>query len=503
MQTRTDYAKRNIKWALLQRLIFVLCPFLIRALLIQKFSSEYLGLSGLCTSILSVLNMAEMGFSSAVLFCLYKPVADNDIKQISALMKFFRDIYKCIGLGVFIIGTIVAYFLPHLINGNIPSDVNIYVVFFLFLSNTCASYLLWGYKSTLLLAHQRNDVESKIITFSYLTQYLLQLSAIIIFVNYYFYVSALLISTICANLVRKIIAEKLYPSLRCIGSVSKEQKQFIGKKVFGAFIQKICGITRTSLGPIVVSSLLGLSLLAIYDNYLFIITSIKGTLDVIIVAITTSIGDSIAKESSSKNYNDLRKFTFIYSLIGGFCTIVLLNVIQPFMQLWMGAELMFKPETVFLLCLYFYVLTIGDVRSAYIVGAGLWWEGRYRSIAETVVNILLICILGHMYGVNGIIIGTILSVLLINFFWGNSILFDYYFKGESQKLFYCDTGKYFLVTITICVVLYYLISSMQFHNVFLNIIVNGVISVGLTILFYFLIYRKSRYFHELFKLLKK
>ena len=89
MQTRTDYAKRNIKWALLQRLIFVLCPFLIRALLIQKFSSEYLGLSGLCTSILSVLNMAEMGFSIAVLFCLYKPVADNDIKQRSD--RIFRS----------------------------------------------------------------------------------------------------------------------------------------------------------------------------------------------------------------------------------------------------------------------------------------------------------------------------------------------------------------------------------------------------------------------------
>lgn len=496
MQSRTANAKRNIKWALLQRMLFVICPFFIRAILISTFSSEYLGLSGLCTSILTVLNMAEMGFSSAVLFCLYKPVAENDSKTISALMTFFKGIYKCIGVFVLLSGSIVAFFLEDLIKGNIPDDINIYVVFYLFLMNTSASYLLWGYKSTLLLAHQRNDIDSKIITTTYFIQYLLQAVAILVFENYYFYAASLLISTLIANIIRKYIADRLYPIRNQNELVPIEQKKFIGKKVAGAFIQKICGTTRTSFGPIFVSMFLGLTQVAIYDNYLFIITSIKGTMDIIIVAITTSIGDSIARESESKNYRDLRKFTFFYSLISGICTVGLLCLFQPFMQIWMGEHYMFSFDTVILLCLYFYVLTIGDVRSSYIVGAGLWWEGRYRSVFETLVNIILICLLGYLYGVNGIICGITLSVLLVNFFWGNSILFGNYFKNESQYVFYKDTAKYFIVTTVACAVSFgftYIVRTQQ--SVF-NLIINLIICLLCTAILYFIVYRNSQFVHD-------
>lgn len=443
-----------------------------------------------------------MGFSSAVLFCLYKPVAENDLTTISILMRFFRTIYRNIGVFVLVLGIGISIFLPHFIKDEIPTDINLRIVFYLYLINTCASYLLWGYRSTLLLAHQRNDIESKIVSLSYFVQYVFQAISLIVFANFYIYAISLLLSTIIANILRKIISDRLYPQIECIGAISQELKSFIGKKVAGAFIQKICGTTRTSLGPIFVSLFLGLNQVAIYDNYLFIITSVKGTLDLVISAITTSIGDSIARESCEKNFNDLRKFTFIYSIIGGLCTICILCLIQPFINFWIGSDYMFGTDTVVLLCLYFYILTIGDVRYAYIVGAGLWWEGRYRSVAETVVNITLICVLGYYFGVNGIIIATLLSVLLINFFWGNSILFDNYFKNAKQSLFYKDTALYFIVTCLIGGVCYLVSSKIFINNSVLLILINALIVLLICPICYYIIYKDKSFFSDAIKFVK-
>ena len=104
--SRTYNAKRNIFWGLVNKFITLSLPFIIRTIIIRKLGVEYLGLGSLYSSILQVLNMAELGFSSAIIFNLYKPIAENDTGKICALMALYRKIYRIIGLGILTVGLI-------------------------------------------------------------------------------------------------------------------------------------------------------------------------------------------------------------------------------------------------------------------------------------------------------------------------------------------------------------------------------------------------------------
>lgn len=97
---------------------------------------------------------------------------------------------------------------------------------------------------------------------------------------------------------------------------------------------------------------------------------------------------------------------------------------------------MLPDSAMILLCIYLYTLCMGDVRSVYVTSAGLWWEGRYRSAAEAVSNIVLNILLGKYFGISGIIVATILSILGIDFGYGTTIVYRHYFKNGKIHTFY-------------------------------------------------------------------
>lgn len=501
--SRTANATRNIVWGTLNKCVMLIVPFIIRTIIIKTLGADYLGLSSLFTSILQVLNLTEMGFSSAVVFCLYKPIAENDEDAICALMAFYKKIYRIIGLIILIIGVLLCPFLPHLINGSWPSDINIYVLYIIYLSNTAVSYLLFSYKSALLLAYQRNDLEVKITTAVYLMQYTVQIIFLFLIGNFYIYALLFVVFTILGNLLRAYITDKYYPQYtHPVGNIPYEQKKDIQKKVVGSLIQKLCATTRNSLDSIFLSMFLGLTTITMYGNYYYILTSVHGMLSVIVTGITAGVGDSIVKEDIYKNNYDMREFSFIYSWLSGFCTICMLCLYQPFMKVWVGETLMFDFLTPLLFCVYFYSLTIGDIRSTYVTGAGLWWEGRWRSLAETATNIGLNLVLGYFFGVNGIIIATCISIILINFLWGTTILYKYYFKGIKPTSYYLDNLKYAFVTVIVATITYKITELVKIEGIMGLFVILFVVTVVSNLL-YLLMYHKSRYFKDALQIAKR
>lgn len=59
--------------------------------MIYLMGVEYLGLNSLFTSILQVLNLAELGVGSAMVYSMYKPIAENDKSTICALLKLYKN----------------------------------------------------------------------------------------------------------------------------------------------------------------------------------------------------------------------------------------------------------------------------------------------------------------------------------------------------------------------------------------------------------------------------
>ena len=133
---RTKNATRTFFFGLLTKLITILFPFIIRTIIIYKLGAEYVGLTSLFTSVLQILNVSELGISSAISFCLYKPIAEDDKKSINALIALMKKLYKIIGCVILGTGLIIIPFLKHFISGTYPESVNIYILYIIYLLNT-------------------------------------------------------------------------------------------------------------------------------------------------------------------------------------------------------------------------------------------------------------------------------------------------------------------------------------------------------------------------------
>ena len=488
---RAKNAKRSIIFGLFNKIVTLILPFIVRTILIKKLGSDYLGLSSLFTSILQVLSLSELGFSSAIIFSMYKPIADDDTDTICALQEFYRFIYRIIGCTIMGIGLCLIPFLPHLISGSYPTEINLYAIYLLYLINTSLSYFLFAYKSSILNAYQRIDIISNINTITQGSMYILQIAILYITQNYYIFILMLPVFTLVNNIINSVIVQKLYPQYICKGKLDKILLGSIKKQITGLIFNKLCQTSRNSLGIIFVSSFLGLTVTAIYSNYYYIMYAIIGIISVLTNAMVAGIGNSIIIETIEKNYDDLKKINFIYMIICGWCTICLACLYQPFMKVWVGKDLMFAYPVVILLSAYFYVLKMGDIRCLYSDAAGLWWENRYRAIIESVSNLVLIFIFVQIWGIYGIISATLISLLIINFGFGSQIVFKYYFKNNRIREYFLLHAKYASVTILVCIITYYVCSIIPFEGL-VGLGFKGLICCLLPNILYIAIYFKTK-----------
>jgi len=451
---KVQTAKRNIFWGLLNKFTLVIAPFMMRTAVVYSIGSNYLGLDSLYTSILQMLNIAELGFSSALVFSMYKPLADNDIEEVCALLNLYKKVYRIVGLVVLCLGMIVIPFLPSLIKSDTPKDINIYYLYMFFLINTVLGYWLYAYKKSLLSACRREDVVSKITSLITIIKTILQFFVLFILRNYYAFVGVMIVATVIENILANYCSNHLFIEFCPKGKTGSERIKDIIQRIKGLFIQRICATSRNSMDSIIISTYLGLNIVAMYGNYYYILFAIHGIMGTIINSILAIVGNSVAKDSPSKNYKDMLTFNFMYMWIASFCTVCMMCMYQPFITLWMGKGMLLPEKTMILLCVYFYSLCMGDVRSMYYNAAGLWWEGRYRSIVEAASNIVLNIVLGKFFGLNGVVIATLISIVVINFGYGSTIIHKYYFKGISSITFYKKHISYAFSTIVAALICY-------------------------------------------------
>ena len=221
---RAQNASRNIIFGLIQRVYQLIVPFVMRTAMIYCLGVEYLGLDGLFVSILSVLNLAELGVGSAMVYSMYKPVAQDDKKTICALMNLYKTYYRVIGFIVLIGGLAICPFVPQLISGELPGGLNVYVLFLLNLSATVLSYWLFAYKNSLFQAYQRIDVVSKITMIVNTIRYIIQFIVLFVLQDYYVYLIITLIAQAGVNIFTAAMANKMFPDFIVGGEVEKEEK---------------------------------------------------------------------------------------------------------------------------------------------------------------------------------------------------------------------------------------------------------------------------------------
>jgi O-antigen/teichoic acid export membrane protein len=293
----------------------MLMPFLSRTALIYVLGMEYVGLNSLVQSILQVLNLADLGIGTAVVYALYEPVAQGDTDAIRALMNYYRRVYRAIGCVIAVLGLALLPFLRLLIKGEPPQDVNLAILYLVYLANTVVSYLLFAYKQALPTAMQRVDVVSNVNSVTNIVLNVAQVLVLLLWKSYYAYLVVLPLSTVVNNLLMSWHVDHTYPDLRPAGQITTEQRASIRKRVAGLTIQRVCAVTRNSLDSVFLSAFIGLTVTAVYNNYLMVMGALTGILGVVSTAILPTVGNSIVTESREKNYADMRQMNYVYLLI--------------------------------------------------------------------------------------------------------------------------------------------------------------------------------------------
>ena len=500
-ESRIKNVGRNIIFSTIQKIYQLIMPFIIRTIFIMALGMEYLGLNGLFSSIIGVLSLAELGFGTALVFNMYKAVAEKDEKTICALMNYYKKCYRYIGTIILIIGIILLPFLNYLVKGDIPSDINIYILYLINLISTVISYFMFAYKNSLLIAHQRSDISSKINIITSTLHYLLQLVILLIFKNYYAYIVLMPIINVLTNIINALVANKLYPNYKAKGELSIKIKRKITEKVKALICVKIGSIVLNSVDNIVISAFLGLNVLAIYNNYYFIISAVVSLVGLLTSSSIATIGNSIVTENIEKNYKDFKRLSSLNFWVVSWCTVCLLCLYQPFMMLWVGDKNIFSMIMVILFSIYFYVLQSNQVLGAYKDAAGIWESDRYRPFIVAIVNLLINLLLVNSIGVYGIILSTVVSLLFINTPW--------LMHNVTKLVFNKKPYEYLLnwiiatiKTIFVGTVTYYICSLIPNEGI-LNFIIKVILCIIIPNIIYIILSFKSNDFKENIKFINK
>lgn len=421
---------RNTVSGIASRIVTIIFPFIIRTVIIKKIGMDYAGLNGLFSSVLLMLSISELGFGSALVYSMYKPIAEADTNKVCALLNFYKKVYRIVGCAILALGLCLLPFIRSFINGDVPEDINVYVLYLIFLFNTVIGYFAFAYKSSLLTASQRLDVSNRITICINFVMYIAQLTVLWTLKDYMSYIILSPVFTVVANIVQSIVVNKLYPQYKCRGSLEKGELRGIYKNVFALIGEKIGATVLISTDTIVISATLGLTAVACYNNYYMIISAIRNLVMVIFDSIRPSVGNSMVTESLEKNYRDFNKISALFVWISGFCSISLICLFQPFMRIWVGEEYLLSKATVIMLGVYFFGWKMLDVLVLYRDAAGMWWYGKSRPYIVSVLNILGDILLVHFFGLDGVVFATLFTSVCMSYPWLLGILFKRYFKDK-------------------------------------------------------------------------
>lgn len=500
---RTKNATRNIVFGFLLKIYQMILPFLMRTAMIYFMGIQYLGLNGLFTSILQVLNLAELGVGSAMVFSMYKPIIEDDTKKICALMNLYRIYYRIIGLVIAITGIILTPFIPYLIKGSLPSELNIYVLYYLNLATTVMTYWLYSYKNCLLTAHQREDVISKVGLFINSVQFIFQLLVVIVLKNYYIYLITALLSQINSNLITAYKVTKMFPKYKPVGKLDISEKRTINGRIRDLFTSKIGSVIVNSSDSIVISAFLGLTVLAIYQNYYFILTSVIGVVTIVFNACMAGIGNSLIVENNRKNFQDFSTFTMIVAWISCICTSCFLCLFQPFMKIWVGEDLMLGFSAVIMFCIYYFIYEFNQLFNMYKDAAGIWHEDRFRPLITAFTNLTLNIIMVQFIGIYGVLLSTIISMLFVGIPWILHNLFTTIFERKYLKIYLKKIIVYIFVTIICCVLCHFTGLIFNISNAYLILIIRLIICLTLPNVLMFSLFNRIPEFKHLISLVDR
>lgn len=473
---------RNALSAMLFELSGALLAFVVRYYFVRYLTAEYLGISGLFTNILTILSLAELGAGTAIVYSMYGPLAKDDVEQIKSLVRFYRAVYLCIGTAILVLGLCLIPFLDLFIKERpsipYPEFLTIYV---LSVAQTALSYF-FSFRYSVFSADQRGHVIQRWgICASFLR------SAVQIFLlaakrDYILYMAAGIAVTLLNDLSLTILAGREYPYLR-----EKAEKldaahiRAIRKDTFALLLYKLGTVLATTIDTLLISRFFGIVAVGLYSNYHLVISYSDKLFSNVLGTITPSLGNLMVTGDGQKRLQVFHALQLIYHWLATYLAVGLLVLFDPLIQTVFGRGYLLDRSMVVALVVSITLTNFQRPCSLTRDATGLFWHGKLRPLAMSVLNVVFSVVLIRAYGMVGVAVGTALAKLCTYVWYDPYIVYKYALKGGSLKRYflgYVSHWALLFVLAAVCGRLYLFIRLEGMPAIFLGavmvtIVVNG------------------------------
>lgn len=499
-QSRTFFAKRNVIFGFLGKLLVIVLEFFSRAVFIKFLGEELLGISGVFTNVIQILSLAELGMANVVNFSFYKPLAENDHDRIAALVSFYRSVYNVIACVVGVIGVCLIPALKYLINTDIDVP-NLPVIYLIFLAETVFSYL-FVYKASLMNAAQRGYVVAKYDMVINVVRTGLQIAAIALFQSIELYLIVKVFFSIGINWIIAKRVEKDYPFVNKKGvSLSKTEKRGIANVIRSGFVYKISGLLLNSTDNILISMMVGTVMVGRLSNYGTIIMGIGSIYTIVFSNLTAGIGNLVSTETKERRlevFNILLCVSAWMAIVFSLCFLLLSG---EFITLWLGPNFVIDKGSVFAKVLMLYCSCALQPVYSFREALGLYQKTKYVMLTAALLNIALSIVMGFFWGMAGILIASLLS-MLATYLWYEPIVLYRDCFGTSAKSYFVGRLKE-LAALALGIVVLGYFSNMWAANSWLSWLLKGCVLFVVTNAYCLLLFHRTTGFKGLVSRLKE
>lgn len=505
---RSKKALINAIYGMLGYLVFMLSNLITRSALVNVVGIELAGMDTTFKNFLSFLSLAELGIGTGLIYKLYNPIVTDNKKEIKKILNFYKQAYKIIALVFMFGGIVIACFTWAAIKEVNP--VYSGFLFVLYAGDTVASYL-YANRKALIIADQRNYLVSRNDAFVSVISFIAQVSLLYLikgnpYLSFVVYASVKILCRLLGAVLIGRKFKKLYPDIyndKSKDMIDGEERKSLLKNMSAMLMHRIGAVSVTASGSAIISAFKGLANAGIYGNYTMIITTINMMVTQIFNGITASFGQFSSTDDKQAVYNKFNVLYFANFLIMAFCCTAFAVIIQPFMTVWIGGDNLFLFDTVIILTAYLYV---GGIRKVIIMvkdSAGLFRPDRYLALTEALINIILSFVLINIFGINGLIMANMLSMLIIPLWSQPYLVFKYVIKDlKKLPFYYIRYIIYAGITALEVFLTYKLASFISFESIILEIVVKALLCIVVPNVINLLLFIKTPEMKELFLVAK-
>lgn len=495
---------KNMITAVSSNVLTIIVGLVAQAIFIKILGSEYLGLNGLFSNVISMLGIVELGMGSAIIYNMYKPIAEENHEKIKSLMQFYKKSYRIITLIISIIGIMIIPFIKYIVDiESVTVGINVYLVYILFLLETICSYIL-SYKRSMLYADQKEYI-TNIIHMGYtILVNTMQLTILYFTHDYYLYLIIKVMMRLVENIVISSYVNRRYSYLldNNVTKLDSKTEKDIFQKIKALFFHKIGTFIVSGTDNIIISKYLGLVTVGLYSNYYMIINAVQTVINHIIQATRASVGNLLVTESKTKQFDIFNKIRFVNFWISCFSSICIFVIMDSFITIWIGYKFVLPTKVLLVLVINFFIVSSRSTYGAFKEAAGIFYEDRFVPIIESILNIVLSIIFVKKFELMGVFMGTIASGLVL---WCYSYPKYVYNKLFGRKIsdYIKETIYYFIIFILIAGFTYSLAILISFDNVYLQFISNVLIALIVPNVIMLLLFSKDENFKYFINIIKR